>query len=92
METAEALLAPARAPEQAREPRAQASEPRRNSGGTVIGLAPTAASAEVLGADLAAPTDTVTKFVQLTAAPPGDLGGATTRHAIPLRMVRHHRR
>ena len=49
----------------------------------MIGLAPTAASAEVLGADLAAPTDTVTKFVQLTAAPPGDRGGATTRDYDP---------
>ena len=38
----------------------------RNSGGTVIGLAPTAGAAEVLGEDLGAPTDTVAKLVQLT--------------------------
>jgi conjugative relaxase-like TrwC/TraI family protein len=36
-----------------------------NSGGTVIGLAPTAAAAEVLAADLGAPTDTIDKLVQL---------------------------
>ena len=36
-----------------------------NSGGTVIGLAPTAAAAEVLAEDLGAPTDTIAKFVQL---------------------------
>jgi conjugative relaxase-like TrwC/TraI family protein len=35
------------------------------SGGTVIGLAPTAAAAEVLAADLGAPTDTIDKLVQL---------------------------
>jgi conjugative relaxase-like TrwC/TraI family protein len=34
-------------------------------GGTVIGLAPTAAAAEVLAADLGAPTDTIDKLVQL---------------------------
>jgi conjugative relaxase-like TrwC/TraI family protein len=37
-----------------------------NSGGTVIGLAPTAGAAEVLGEDLGAPTDTIAKLVQLT--------------------------
>ena len=37
-----------------------------NSGGTVIGLAPTAAAAEVLAEDLGAPTDTIAKLVQLT--------------------------
>ncbi|WP_052765351.1 MobF family relaxase, partial [Mycolicibacterium obuense] len=37
-----------------------------NSGGTVIGLAPTAAAAEVLAADLGAPTDTIDKLVQLS--------------------------
>ena len=36
-----------------------------NSGGDVIGLAPTAAAAEVLAADLGAPTDTIDKLVQL---------------------------
>lgn len=36
------------------------------SGGTVIGLAPTAAAAEVLAADLGAATDTIDKLVQLT--------------------------
>ena len=35
-------------------------------GGTVIGLAPTAGAAEVLGQDLGAPTDTIAKLVQLT--------------------------
>lgn len=35
------------------------------SGGTVIGLAPTAAAAEVLAADLGAPTDTIDKLVHL---------------------------
>ena len=38
----------------------------RNSGGTVIGLAPTAGAAEVLAQDLGAPTDTIAKLVQLT--------------------------
>ena len=38
----------------------------RNSGGTVIGLAPTAGAAEVLAQDLAAPTDTIAKLIQLT--------------------------
>lgn len=36
-----------------------------NSGGTVIGLAPTAAAAEVLAHDLRAPTDTIDKLLQL---------------------------
>jgi conjugative relaxase-like TrwC/TraI family protein len=36
-----------------------------NSGGTVIGLAPTAAAAEVLAADLRQSTDTIDKLVQL---------------------------
>jgi hypothetical protein len=35
----------------------------RSSGGTAIGLAPTAAAAIELGADLAAPTDTVAKYI-----------------------------
>lgn len=38
----------------------------RNGGGSVIGLAPTAGAAEVLADDLAAPTDTIAKLVQLT--------------------------
>lgn len=38
----------------------------RNAGGNVIGLAPTAGAAEVLGEDLNAPTDTIAKLVQLT--------------------------
>jgi len=38
----------------------------RNSGGTVIGLAPTAGAAEVLAQDLASPTDTIAKLIQLT--------------------------
>lgn len=38
----------------------------RNSGGTVIGLAPTAGAAEVLAQDLASPTDTIAKLNQLT--------------------------
>jgi conjugative relaxase-like TrwC/TraI family protein len=37
----------------------------RNSGGTVIGLAPTAGAAEVLAEDLGAATDTIAKLVQL---------------------------
>ena len=38
----------------------------RNSGGTVLGLAPTAAAAINLGADLSAPTDTLDKYIHLT--------------------------
>ncbi len=38
----------------------------RNSGGTVIGLAPTAGAAEVLAQDLASPTDTIAKLIALT--------------------------
>lgn len=38
----------------------------RNSGGTVVGLAPTAGAAEVLAQDLAAPTDTIAKLIALT--------------------------
>ena len=54
----------------------------RNSGGTVIGLAPTASAAEVLAADLGSATDTIAKLVQLakpadqhrppTTTPPGN--------------------
>ena len=42
----------------------------RASGGHVLGLAPTAASAEVLAEDLDAPTDTIAKLVHLIADPP----------------------
>ncbi|HVR61642.1 MAG TPA: AAA family ATPase, partial [Polyangia bacterium] len=42
----------------------------RSSGGTVVGLAPTAAAAIELSTDLNAPTDTVAKYVH-TAAGPG---------------------
>ncbi|MEE6140594.1 MobF family relaxase [Mycobacterium sp. 050128] len=45
----------------------------RNSGGTVIGLAPTAGAAEVLAQDLASPTDTIAKLIQL----------ADTHHGTP---------
>ena len=41
------------------------SQAWRSSGGTVIGLAPTAAAAIELSTDLAAPTDTVAKYVDL---------------------------
>ena len=37
----------------------------RNSGGTVLGLAPTAAAAINLGADLSAPTDTLDKYIHI---------------------------
>ena len=43
----------------------------RNSGGTVLGLAPTAAAAINLGADLSAPTDTLDKYIHLTDNPSG---------------------
>jgi conjugative relaxase-like TrwC/TraI family protein len=46
-----------------------------NSGGTVIGLAPTAAAAEVLAEDAHITTDTMAKFVQL--ATPADRDAAT---------------
>ncbi|WP_373123000.1 MobF family relaxase, partial [Mycobacterium marinum] len=39
----------------------------RNSGGSVIGLAPTAGAAEVLAQDLASPTDTIAKLIQLAS-------------------------
>jgi hypothetical protein len=42
------------------------SQAWRSSGGSVIGLAPTAAAAIELGAELAAPTDTIAKYVDLT--------------------------
>lgn len=43
----------------------------RNTGGNVIGLAPTAVAAEVLGEDLGADSDTLAKFVHLTGRIPG---------------------
>ncbi|KAA1250181.1 relaxase domain-containing protein [Mycobacterium simiae] len=43
----------------------------RNGGGSVLGLAPTAGAAEVLGEDLGAPTDTVAKLVQLSGTADG---------------------
>ena len=46
----------------------------RNSGGTVMGLAPTASAAEVLGQDLGTATDTIAKLVQL-AEPSGKRSG-----------------
>ena len=42
----------------------------RNSGGTVLGLAPTAAASINLGADLTAPTDTLDKYIHLIDNPP----------------------
>ncbi|WP_454561886.1 MobF family relaxase [Mycobacterium haemophilum] len=42
----------------------------RSSGGRVVGLAPTAAAAIELATDLAAPTDTVAKYVHLTRGGP----------------------
>ena len=47
----------------------------RNSGGTVLGLAPTAAASINLGADLTAPTDTLDKYIHLIDNP--------SRSAIP---------
>ena len=43
----------------------------RNSGGTVLGLAPTAAASINLGADLSAPTDTLDKYIHLIDNPSG---------------------
>ena len=40
----------------------------RNSGGTVVGLAPTAGAAEVLAQDLGSDTDTIAKLIQLAEA------------------------
>ena len=48
----------------------------RSSGGTIIGLAPTAAAAIELGEDLSAPTDTIAKYVW--SANPG--GNPPARH------------
>ncbi|WP_168991348.1 MobF family relaxase, partial [Mycobacterium attenuatum] len=43
----------------------------RSSGGTVIGLAPNASAAIELGGDLAAPTDTLAKYVHTANGGPG---------------------
>ena len=48
----------------------------RNSGGTILGLAPTAAAAEVLAGDLGSATDTIAKLVQLASADPRRSVGA----------------
>lgn len=45
----------------------------KNSGGNVIGLAPTAGAAEVLAEEMGSATDTLAKLVQLTATRPGPL-------------------
>lgn len=45
------------------------SQAWRSSGGHVLGLAPTAAAAIELGHDLAAPTDTLDKYIHLTDNP-----------------------
>lgn len=50
----------------------------RSSGGTIIGLAPTAAAAIELGEDLSAPTDTVAKYVWSA-----DPASASSRSAPP---------
>jgi conjugative relaxase-like TrwC/TraI family protein len=50
----------------------------RSSGGTILGLAPTATAAIELGEDLSATTDTIAKYVW-SATP----GGASTRSAPP---------
>ncbi len=47
-----------------------------NSGGTVVGLAPTAAAAEVLAGELGSATDTIAKLVQLSQPDPRQSGGA----------------
>ncbi|OBJ93004.1 exonuclease V subunit alpha [Mycobacterium sp. 1245852.3] len=48
----------------------------RSSGGTVLGLAPTAAAAIELGADLSAPTDTIAKYVWSATPGSSRTGGA----------------
>ena len=48
----------------------------RNSGGTVVGLAPTAAAAEVLASELGSATDTIAKLVQLSRPDPHQPGCA----------------
>lgn len=60
----------------------------RNSGGTVVGLAPTAGAAEVLAGDLGTDTDTIAKLVQL--ADPDPLPRRRRRSGSP--VVRPHRR
>jgi conjugative relaxase-like TrwC/TraI family protein len=51
----------------------------RNSGGTVIGLAPTASAAEVLAEDTGVTTDTMAKFVQLAEPAHRRAGPAPSR-------------
>ena len=58
----------------------------RSSGGNVIGLAPNATAAIELGADLAAPTDTVAKYVHTAARGPGAVP-AWFRHINAATMV-----
>ncbi|MGV0994221.1 MAG: MobF family relaxase [Mycobacterium sp.] len=48
----------------------------RNSGGTIVGLAPTAAAAEVLAGELGSTTDTIAKLVQLSRQDPRQPGCA----------------
>ena len=48
----------------------------RNSGGTIVGLAPTAAAAEVLAGELGSATDTIAKLVQLSRPDPRQPGCA----------------
>ena len=48
----------------------------RNSGGTIVGLAPTAAAAEVLAGELGSATDTIAKLVQLSRPDPARPGCA----------------
>ncbi len=48
----------------------------RNSGGTILGLAPTAAAAEVLAGELGSATDTIAKLVQLSRQDPRQPGCA----------------
>ena len=47
----------------------------RNSGGTIVGLAPTAAAAEVLAGELGSATDTIAKLVQLSSPNSRQSGG-----------------
>ncbi|GJF18149.1 hypothetical protein NGTWS1803_06870 [Mycolicibacterium cyprinidarum] len=47
----------------------------RNSGGTILGLAPTAAAAEVLAGELGSATDTLAKLVQLSSPNSRQSGG-----------------
>lgn len=55
----------------------------RSSGGTVLGLAPTASAAHELSKDLNAPTDTLAKYVHTV-----DGVAAAAEHAMPARQAR----